>query len=87
MVHASKIPDKAAMEKFGFANLPCGFIVGRTKLIGVKRYKGDEEFDKDKDKHLANKNWGEYGFILEDAQRFDKLIPAKGMLGFWEYLK
>jgi hypothetical protein len=85
LVHASKNPDKNSMEKFGFTNLPCGFIVGKVKLVDVKKYHSDVEFENDKDKHLANKNWGEFGFILEDAERFDKLIPAKGKLGFWDY--
>jgi predicted transcriptional regulator len=85
LVHASKSPDKESMKKFGFEDLPCGFIVGKAKLVDVKRYKTDSESEKDNDKHLADKNWGEYGFVLENARRFSEIIFAKGMLGFWEF--
>lgn len=85
LVHASMNPDKKSMEKFGFSDLPCGIILGKAKLVDVKRYKTDEGFEKDKDKHLANKNWGEYGFVLKNAKRFSEIIPAKGKLGFWEF--
>jgi len=74
------------MKKFGFEELPTGKIVGRAKLIEVKKYESTEEFNKDKNKHLADASWGEYGFILEGAKR-TKPLPAKGMLGFWEYGK
>ena len=86
LIHASKSSDKEAMKKFGFEDLPCGFIVGKVKLIDVKRYNSDEEFEKDKNKHLANKNWGEFGFILCEAERLTP-ISAKGKLGFWEFEK
>ncbi len=85
LIHASKIPDKKAMEKFGFVDLPCGFIIGKAKLVCVKKYKNEEEHKKDCDKHLAESAWGNYGFILEDAKRLEKNIPAKGSLGFWEF--
>ncbi|MCW8966317.1 MAG: ASCH domain-containing protein [Candidatus Pacearchaeota archaeon] len=87
LVHASLSPEKKAMERFGLENLPCGFIVGKAKLVDVKKYLDEEEFEKDKNKHLANKNWGSFGFALEDAEKFDKPIPAKGKLGFWEHNK
>ena len=40
----------------------------------------------DKDKHLATKDWGAYGFVLSDVRRI-KPIPAKGKLNFWEFKK
>jgi hypothetical protein len=85
LIHASKNPDKSAMKKFGFVDLPCGFIVGKAKLVDVKNYKTQEEHKKDKDKHLADVDWGSYGFVLEDATRLDSIISANGKLGFWEY--
>ena len=84
LIHASKNPDKDAMKKFGFTDLPLGFIVGKSKLIGVKEYKNEEEHKKDNDKHLADSSWGKFGFILEDSERIEP-VAAKGMLGFWEF--
>lgn len=86
LVHASKIPDKRAMERFGFKELPCGFIVGKVKLVDVKKYDNEEEHKKDKDLHLASSYWGDYGFILENPQRMEK-IPINGKLGFWDFQK
>ena len=84
LIHSSKKPDKEAMKKFGFKNLPCGFIVGKAELINVKKYSSSEEFEKDKNLHLAEEKWGNFGFILKNIERL-KLIPAKGNLGFWNF--
>lgn len=86
LIHASKNPDEEAMKRFGFKELPCGFIVGKAELIDVKHYPNAEEHAKDKDKHLASNAWGNYGFVLKNPQRI-KPIPAKGALGFWNYEK
>ena len=83
-IHSSKTPDPEAMKKFGFEELPCGVIVGKAKLVGVKNYKNEEEFEKDKNFHLATPKWGNFGFILENPERIEK-IPAKGSLGFWNF--
>lgn len=84
LIHASKIPDWNAMEKFGFEKLPCGFIVGKAELVDVKKYLNNSEHTKDKNKHLANSSWGNFGFILKNVKRIEP-IPAKGKLGFWEF--
>lgn len=85
LIHASKIPDKKAMKRFDFRGLLCGFIVGKATLIDVKDYrKNKKEFKKDKNLHLADESWGNFGFVLENAERI-KPIPAKGSLGFWEF--
>ena len=86
LIHASKVPDKKNMKKFGFDNLPCGGIVGEAILIDVKNYKKTNDFEKDKKLHLANKDWGGYGFILNDIKRID-FIPCRGNLNFWEFKK
>ncbi|MFH1307763.1 MAG: ASCH domain-containing protein [archaeon] len=83
-IHASKVPDEKAMNKFNFAELPCGFIVGKARLADVKKYKDSEEFKKDKELHLATSDWGEYGFILEKVERVEG-VACKGKLGFWEF--
>jgi hypothetical protein len=89
LVHASKNPDLNAMNKFRFKenSLPLGFIIGKAELVEVKHYKNKDEFNNDKDKHLADATWGEYGFVLKNARRLDKLVEAKGSLGFWEFEK
>jgi hypothetical protein len=85
LIHSSKISDMNAMTKMGFKELPCGFILGKVKLVDVKHYKNEEEHLKDKDKHLASSFWGNHGFVLENPARFDKPISCKGNLGFWEF--
>ncbi|MEX2017536.1 MAG: ASCH domain-containing protein [Candidatus Pacearchaeota archaeon] len=84
MIHSSKVPDIKNMKKFGFQNLLNGFVVGQANLINVKKYDSEEEFNNDRDKHLTTKNWGGYGFVLENAERV-KPILAKGQLNFWEF--
>ncbi len=84
LIHASKIPDKKAMKRFKFTNLPLGAIVGSTELIDVKKYNNKTEHKKDKNKHLADPSWGNYGFILKNIKRLPRPKPAKGMLGFWD---
>ena len=85
LIHASKTPDLNAMKQFGFDSLPCGLIVGKAKLVEVKHYNSKEEHAKDKELHLASSDWGNYGFILEDAQRIEPPIPARGNLNFWNF--
>ena len=85
LIHSSKIPDKNGMKKFGFGDeLPLGKIVGKAKLINVKKYENEGDFDKDKDLHLAKEGPNCYGFILEDIERVKK-IECNGKLGFWNF--
>jgi len=84
LIHSSKIPDAKSMKKFGFKELPCGFILGKAKLVNVKFYNSNKEVNKDKNLHLADSSWGKYGFVLKDVKRM-KPIPAKGKLNFWEF--
>ncbi len=84
LIHASKNPDIEAMKRFGFENLPLGFILGKVTLIDVKHYTDAEEHTKDKDLHLASDVWGDFGFILGNPIRITP-IPAKGQLGFWDF--
>lgn len=84
LIHSSKIPDWKGMKKFGFKDLPCGVIVGKATLVDVKKYASEKDFLRDKNLHLATKDWGNYGFILKEVKRINK-IPAKGKLGFWDF--
>ena len=88
LIHASKIPDKKAMQEFGFGlnDLPLGMIVGEAELIDVKKYEDDKEQAKDKNKHLADSSWGKYGFVLRHAKRIEP-VEAKGKLGWWGFEK
>src|SRR3989344_6344231 len=79
LIHASKTPHVASMKKFGFENLPTGCIIGKAILKDVKIYSDGEEFNKDRDLHLASEGWGKYGFILENAERIDNVM-CKGKL-------
>ena len=58
LIHASKIPYDEAMKKFGFKELPLGYIVGKVKLVGVKKYDNEEEHKRDKELHLASSYLG-----------------------------
>src|SRR3989344_6270535 len=78
LIHASAKPDFEAMRRFGFDSLPYGVIVGKAKLIDVHKYNSEEEHSLDRELHLADNSWGDYGFVLSEVERFDKLIPAKG---------
>ena len=84
LIHASKIPDLSTMQKFGFEKLPLGCVVGKAELIEVKKYNSEKEFTKDKDLHLASSDWGNYGFVLKNAERV-KEIKCNGKLGFWQF--
>lgn len=84
LIHASKNPDKKAMEKFGFKKLSLGCIVGKATLVDVKKYNDESEHKRDKRLHLASSYWGSYGFILDNVKRV-KEIPCNGRLGFWEF--
>ncbi|MFW6282940.1 MAG: ASCH domain-containing protein [Minisyncoccales bacterium] len=86
LIHASKQPDKKAMKKFGFSKneLPLGAITGKAILKEVKSYNNQRELEKDKEMHLADSSFGNYGFIIENPRKI-KPIKAKGNLGFWEF--
>lgn len=86
LVHASQSVDAEAMKRFGFKELPRGCIVGKAKLAGVKKYLYDGDFEIDANLHLASKEWGDYGFILEGAERLEE-IPCRGKLNFWNFEK
>ena len=86
LIHASKIPDKRAMKKFVFRNLPLGAIIGKAKLVDIKKYKNNKELKADKDMHLVSENFGYYGFTLNNTKRINP-IPCKGQLGFWNFAR
>ena len=84
LIHSSKTPDTEAIKRFGFSNLPCGFILGEAELVDVKMYKDSAEFEKDRHLHLATAEFGNHGFVLKNVKRM-KPIPAKGKLNLWDF--
>jgi len=83
-IHASGNLDEEQIKKYNFSNLPKQALVGKANLVEVKIYKNEEEFLRDKDKHLASDiKWGKYGFILKDVKRINP-IKCKGSLNFFE---
>ncbi len=87
LIHASGNIDEEGMKKYGYKeeDLPRQAIVGKTELIDVKQYKNEEEFNKDKNRHLATWQWGSYGFVLGKVERIKEIKNVKGALGFWEF--
>jgi hypothetical protein len=87
LLHASKAIDKEACKLHGInvSSLTTGVIVGSAVLCDVKLYQSKEEFIADQSKHLATSTYSanKYGFLLTDPKRFDKPIPMKGQLGFF----
>lgn len=98
-----KFVDEKIMKQFypHEEEFVAGAIVGKAYLSDVKDYSNpiDEESDfinmdllrRDADKHLAmGYEAGKtrlYGFIIENAVKFDKPIPYKGQLNFFEISK
>jgi ASCH domain-containing protein len=86
LIHAGWNFEEAACRKFNIDpyTLTRGAIVGKAYLYDVKEYKTPEEFDADKEKHLADVSYGKYGFLIKNPVRFEKPIPMKGQLNFFE---
>jgi predicted transcriptional regulator len=87
LIHASKLPDKAALKRFNLVghNLPRGAVVDKVKLIDCKDYKTYADFIKDKNLHLAEdyKAGHNFGFVLKNRVRFSEPFPLKGRLGLF----
>ena len=87
LIHASKAIDKEACKLHGIdvSSLVTGAIVGSAVLRDVKLYQSREEFVADQNKHFAIITYAahKYGFLLSNAKRFEKPIPLKGQLGFF----
>lgn len=88
LIHASKVPDKYALEHFkiDIETIKLGAILGKVKLIDCKDYKNDGDFLKDKNLHLAEdyKQGHRFGFVLVEPVRFETPIPLKGRLGIFD---
>ncbi len=85
LVHASKNINEEACKrlKIDQAKLVTGAIVGKANLYNVICYGSKNSFLKDKNKHFAGSNYEnpKYGFLVNQAKRFDIPIPIRGKLG------
>ena len=83
---------KAFRERFGFSGLdflePKGAIIGSVEIVDCVEYhksiwaeKSIDIYDQfSLDRHEAIYNW-----VLANPIKFDKPIPCKGKLSFWDY--
>ncbi|MGI6589416.1 MAG: ASCH domain-containing protein [Candidatus Iainarchaeum sp.] len=83
-IHSSKTPDNEAMKQFRYAQLLNGAIIGKVEFIDIKEYSNNNEFNKDKDKHLSNGELVKFGWIFKNPQRI-KPVLTNGTLGIWEF--
>jgi hypothetical protein len=88
LVHASKSIDLEACKRLGIdpSSLIIGAVIGSAEIYDVKHYKNKEEFDEDKNKHLADDSFlsSHYGFLIKSPKRMEKPIYINGKLGFFE---
>ena len=87
-IHASKqiMKEDCKKEQLDTNKITTGAVVGKAKLVDVKKYESIDEFEKDQDKHKANNSFFKkpcYGFILENIERCEP-ISAKGFLNFFD---
>lgn len=88
LIHAAWNIESDACDELGIdqTKLTRGAIIGKAVLVDVKHYASNEEFVADRDKHLATEKFfgSRYGFIIKDPIKFEKPIPMKGRLGFFD---
>jgi ASCH domain len=88
LVHASKKINEEACRrlKIDQEKLVTGAIIGNANLYDVIFYGSKNSFVKDKDKHFAGSNYDKpkYGFLVNQAKRFDIPISISGKLGFFD---
>lgn len=92
LIHAGKVMDKKAMERFKHLNLkyPLGQIIAKATITDCVLV--DDNFREKmtrKDpivyKGLSTKeNWNGYGFKLENIKEIDS-IKINGKLSLWDY--
>ena len=60
--------------------------IGKANLYNVISYGSKNSFVKDENKHFAGSNYDKpkYGFLVNQAKRFDVPIPIRGKLGFFD---
>jgi predicted transcriptional regulator len=88
LVHASKNVNNEACTRLNIDPniLTTGAIIGQANLSAVKLYQTEGSFIKDNSKHFAGSNYEgtKYGFLVNQAKRFQIPIPQTGKLGFFD---
>ena len=88
LIHASKKIDEEACERNAInpSTFVTGALIGKATLYEVKLYSDAKALSKDRAKHLAGVaiTAPKYGFLVQNARKFKRPIPAIGKLGFFE---
>lgn len=87
LIHAPlKIRKKDCKRLKINQNLVTGSIVGKATLDDVKFYHTAKEVMRDKDLHLASKDFQNkrFGFLIKNPKAFRIPIPWKGQLGLFD---
>ncbi len=92
LIHASSNVETEYLERFQSLGLdyPTSAIIGCAEITDCVEV--TEEFENDLIKknemvYGATKGRAGYGLKIENVIKFDKIIPTKGELGFWNYLE
>ena len=86
LIHASQGVIPELMDGFKKEGLIFGAVLGKAEIVERKVYRNKAELDLDYKKHLVKKakKFPTYGYILKNVKRFEKPIPMKGKLNFFE---
>lgn len=89
LIHASKVVDKKALERFKYLNLeyPTGVIIGEVELVDcIEMNEGlaTPLYNKDKRVYQNVLQHEGYAWKLSNIQKYNTYIKANGKLGLWE---
>ncbi len=92
LIHAGKVIDKKAMERFKHLNLeyPQGCIIAKVNLVDCVKIDDDvrkilkEKNDLVYSNVIKHTEWNGYGFKLENVTKI-KEISVSGKLSLWDY--
>ena len=86
LVHAPLKIREDDCRRLGVEGPVTGAIVGRVRLVDVKRYADAAEVRADAALHLAGSGFeaSRYGFVLEEPVRFRTPVPWRGYPGIFE---
>lgn len=88
LIHASARVEKDNLKRFENydINIMPGYIIGEADITDCVF--SDDKFHQELlklDEEVYKESVNAYGFKLENVKKYDKPIPAKGRLGFWEF--
>lgn len=92
LIHTSINPDKNIIKSFDNLNLKYqnGYIIGEAEIVDCIEI--SREFENKlirENKQVYGMTIGRQGYAwkLKNIKKYDKPIPIKGKLGFWNYEK